>query len=182
MSCTSAIAYTKQCGKGISGGVAKLWVIGYGDLSYISGTTETYAVASGGTMVNQINVASGKTFVSVGLLKESVSFKGTVKRDSSTGAVSNSTEVDVVISSITDVAKQFIDNLMSQPVAILIKLRSGNYIVTGLNGFMELTDVGESTGTKNSDMNGYQIKFTGVDEGLTKTIDPTYVRSIVDAI
>ena len=182
MSCTSAQAYTKQCGKGISGGVAKLWVIGYGDLSYISGTTETYAVASGTTVVNQINIASGKTFVSVGLLKESVSFKGTYKRDSSTGAASNSTETDLVISNMSEAAKTFIDNLSQQPVALIIKLRSGNYIVTGLNGFTELTDVSEDTGTKNSDMNGYQLKLTGVEEGLTKTIDPTYVRSIVDAI
>ncbi|WP_428329047.1 hypothetical protein [Mucilaginibacter sp.] len=182
MACTSVLAYTKQCSRGISGGVAKLWVIGYGDLVTISGSTEVYAMASGTTIVNQVNIASGKTFVSVGLLKESVSYKGTIKRDSSTGAFENSQETTIVISSITEVAKQFVDSLMQQPVALLIKLRSGVYIVSGLNGFCELTNVTEETGTKNSDMNGYQLKLSGVEEGFTKTIDPTYIASIVDKI
>ena len=83
---------------------------------------------------------------------------------------------------MSEAAKEFIDGLSQQPVALIIKLRSGNYIITGLNGFCELTDISEDTGTKNSDMNGYQLKLTGVDEGITKTIDPTYVRSIVDQI
>ena len=183
MSCTSVTAYTKQCGRGISGGVAKLWIIGYGDLvAPVSGSTDTFAVASGTTVVSQIGIASGKTFVSVGTLKESVSFKGTVKKDSSTGAFENSTETTIVISSISEIGKQFVDGLMQQPVAILIKLRSGTYIVSGLNGFTELTDVTEDTGTKNSDMNGYQLKLTGVEDGFTKTIDPTYVGSIVDKL
>jgi len=182
MACNSVTAYSKNCGRGISGGVSKLWVIGYGDLNYISGTTETYALASGTTVVSQVGVASGKTFMSCGILKESVSFKGTAKRDSSTGAFENSTETTVVISSISEASKTYIDGLMQQPVAILIKLRSGVYIVTGLNGFTELTDISEESGTKNSDMNGYQLKFTGVEEGFTKTIDPTYVGSIVDKL
>jgi len=182
MACSSVQAYTKQCGRGISGGIAKLWVVGYGDLNIISGSTEVYAVASGTTVVNEVNLALGKTFVSVGLLKESISFKGTGKRDTSTGAFSNETETTIVISSISEAAKQFIDGLLMQPVALLIKLRSGNYIVSGLNGFTELTDVSEDSGTKNSDMNGYQIKLSGVEEGLTKTIDQTYVASIVDKL
>ena len=81
MACKSVTSYSKQCGKGINGGVQKLWIIGYSDLGVISGSTENFALASGSTVVSNIALTSGSTkFVSVGLLKESVSFKGTAKR------------------------------------------------------------------------------------------------------
>ncbi|MES2265592.1 MAG: hypothetical protein V4520_02450 [Bacteroidota bacterium] len=183
MACKSVTSYAKQCGRGISGGVQKLWMIGYSDLGVISGSTENYALASGSTIVSNIALASGSTkFVSVGLLKESVSFKGTSKRDSATGSFENQTETSISISNISEAAKTFIDGLFDQPVAILIKLRSGAYIVTGLNGFTELTDVEENSGTKNADMNGYTLKLTGVEDGLTRTVDPTLIASIVDKV
>lgn len=181
--CASVAAYTKQCNKGISGGVSKLWVIGYGDLGVISGSTEPYAFASGSTVISNIALATGSTkFVSVGILKESVSFKGTLKRDSSTNAIENQTETSITISNISDAAKTFVDSLLMQPVALLIKLRSGAYIVSGLNSWTELTDVEEGSGTKNADMNGYTLKFTGVQDGLTSTVDPTLIATIVDKI
>jgi hypothetical protein len=181
--CGSVAAYTKQCGRGIGGGVEKMWIISYNDLATVSsGSTDTYAFASGSTIVSNIALASGKTFSSVGLLKESVSFKGSAKRDSSTGAFENQTETTLTISNISEVAKTFVDSLFQAPVAILIKLRSKNYIVTGLNGFTELTDAEESTGTKNGDANGYILKLTGVSEGLTSTVDPTLIASIVDKL
>lgn len=182
MACTSVAAYSKQCNRGISGGIAKLWVVGFNDLNTLSGSTDTFAVASGTTVVNQVGISGSTKFVSVGLLKESVSFKGTAKKDSSTNTFSNTTEVDIVISSISEVAKQFVDSLLAQPVAIIIKLQSGTFIVSGLSGFLELTDVAESSGTKIGDMNGYQLKLTGIEDSLTRTIDPTYVASIVDKL
>lgn len=180
--CGSVVAYTKQCGRGISGGVGKMWIISANDLGVISGSTEAYAFASGSTVVSNIALATGKTFVSVGLLKESVSFKGTAKRDSSTGSFENQTETSITISSISDVAKTFIDSLLQAPVAILMKLRSGTYVVTGLNGFTELTDIDEASGTKNGDMNGYILKFSGVQESLTSTVDPSLIATIVDKV
>ena len=179
MACTSVTAYAKQCSKGISGGVAHLFIVGFGDLSIISGTTDVFAYASGTTVVNNINLASGKKFLECGILKESVSFKGTAKRDSTTGAFANETETTIVISNISEVAKQYVEGLLAQPVAIIIQLRSGNYIVNGLNGFTELTEVDETSGVKNADMNGYTLKFTGVSDSLTATVDSTYVQTVI---
>ncbi|QEC78771.1 hypothetical protein [Mucilaginibacter ginsenosidivorax] len=180
--CASVQAYTKQCGRGISGGVGKMWIVSYNDLGVISGSTEAYAFASGSTVISNIALASGKTFSSVGLLKESVTFKGSAKRDSATGSFENQTETTISISNISETAKAYVDSLMQAPVAILMKLRSGVYVVTGLNGLTELTDTEESSGTKNGDMNGYILKFTGVQDSLTSTVDPTLIASIVDKV
>lgn len=179
MSCQSVANYSKQCGRGISGGVSKLYVVGYGDLKVISGSTDVFAYASGTTIVNSINFPSGKTFAECGILKESVSFKGTAKRDSSNGSFSNETEVQVTISNISETAKQYVESLFQQPVALLIKLRSGNWIVNGLNGFTELTQAAEASGTKNADANGYVLTFSGVQDGLTQTVDATYASTII---
>ena len=80
MACTSVKAYTKNCGKGVSGGIQKLYVIGIGDIPNYSGGTTNFTFASGTTIVNNVNVASGKTFVEIGILAESVTYKGTAKR------------------------------------------------------------------------------------------------------
>lgn len=180
MACASVQAYSKQCGKGISGGVQKLWIVAYSDLAPISGSTEVYALASGSTMVSNISLASGKTFSSVGILKESVSYKGSAKKDSTTNSFDNTTEITLSISNISTTAQAFVDNLFEQPISLLIKLRSGKYIVCGLNGLTELESAEESTGTKNADFNGYTLKFSGSESGMTLVVDPTLILSIVD--
>jgi len=180
MPCQAITAYVKQCGKGISGGVDKLYVIGLDAFNApIAGTTDLFTTASGTSIVNKVAVSGTTKFVSVGILKESVSFKGSAKRDSSTGSFENQTETSITISNISEAAKVFVDNLFMQPVVLLMKLRSGIWVVTGLNGFTELTGVEESTGTKNGDANGYQITLSGVEDGLTRTIDATYAATIV---
>ncbi|RKR82658.1 hypothetical protein BDD43_2843 [Mucilaginibacter gracilis] len=182
MGLNSVKAYTKQAGKGYSGGVQKLWAIAYSDLATVTGSTEVYTTASGTTQINAIGLASGATFTSIGLLRENASFKGTAKRDASTGAFDNSIEVGFSISNITDTAKQFVDSLSYAPVALLIKLRSGNYVVTGLNGTMEFSEATEDSGTKNGDFVGYLIKVMGFEDGFTKTVDPALIASIVDKL
>jgi hypothetical protein len=179
MSCTSVSNYARQCNKGIAGGIQKLYIVGFGDLKNISGSTDVFAFSSGTTIVNQISFVSGKTFAEVGLLTENASFTNTVKRDVSNGSVSGSQETKLTINNMSETAKQYIDLLLMQPVAILIKLRSGNFIVNGLNGYTYLSQVDEGSGTKGADLNGYALIFTGISEGLTATVDPVYALSII---
>ena len=80
---------------------------------------------------------------------------------------------------MSEASKQFIESLWNQPVAIMVLLKSGTFIIAGLDGWLELDDVGEEVGTKQGDANGYTLKLTGVSQYLTSTIDPTYAMSIV---
>lgn len=175
MACTSLVALPRACGsEGVVGGLEKLYMISHIDLS---GTT-TYTTSSGG-VVNNISLDAGKKYVEIGLLKSTAGVKETMTKNAQNGTLYFTQSLTLVLGNLTLENKAFVESVMNQPVSVLIKSRTGNYYVAGLNGQFELESLEGGTGTAEGDLVGYTLTFSGVDTKLVPQVDASIVSTLI---
>lgn len=183
MACTSIQALLRTCGQeGIIAGVEKLYAISYADLAPASGVAGTpiYTTTAGG-VVSDIGLADGKTFVEIGILKSTVGLKETLTKNAQNGVSFLTQEVTLVLSDLTAENKAFAENVLNQPIAIMIKTRSEKYFVAGLNGQLELSALEGGTGTAPEDLIGYTLTFQGLSKNLIPMVDSALVPELLPA-
>jgi hypothetical protein len=178
MACISLVALPRACGtEGILGGTEKLYMIAYKDLNVVSGTT-VYTTASSGA-VNQIGLDTAKKFVEIGLLKSTTGLNFEYVNNPQTGSSYFTNTLTLVLGNLSVENKAFVDSVKNQPVAIILKARTGKYFVTGLNGQFEVSAITGGTGVSEGDLNGYNITFSGVDGDTAKLVDETIIPTVV---
>ncbi|WP_316736284.1 hypothetical protein [Pedobacter aquatilis] len=173
MACTSLSPFTKECGKN-QAGVQENYMISYGDLAIISGSTQPYATTVGG-LVNQISLASSKKFVKVDNTRKSLALKASGQLSDSGVATSNA-EYTLGLDGFNAKTGAFIDSLMGNPVVIITKLRTGKYIVVGLDGGFVLTSYEAAV---DEAANGATLNFSGDTNGIPPELDATVVPSLI---
>lgn len=179
MSCPSIVALPRACGaEGVIAGLDKLYIVSFKDMAAVSGSTEVYTVATNG-LVNAIGLDSGKHFVEVGLLRSSADVNEKLTKEPSKGVSYFTQTLKVVLSDLTIENQKFIESVLNQPVAILLKTRTGKYYFTGGSGKFELTGVEGGTGTAEADLIGYTLTFDGTDIRLTTQVDDTIVSGLI---
>jgi hypothetical protein len=179
MACVSITSLPRGCGSdSVMGGTDKLYMIAFADLAAVSGSTEVFSTGSNG-VVDEIGLASAKTFVEVGLLKSTTGFsvEGTFNAQTGSNYVTNSFSVTLNDISATNTA--WIESVRYQPVAAMLKSRTGKYFVVGLNGQMEISALTGGNGVVEDDLNGYVLTFSGVDGKLPRLVDPTIVVDLI---
>ena len=181
MACSSLVALPRACGaSGIIAGSEKLYIISFADLAPLSGspTGEVYSAATSG-IVNIINVASGKTFVEIGLTRDSTGINEVLTKDLKTGNAFFTQTLTVVLSELSIQNQAFISSVLNQPVTVILKARTGKYYVAGLNGLLELATVEGGSGIQSTDLNGYKMTFTGIDSLPIQIVDTTIIPSLI---
>ena len=178
MSCTSITALPRACGQGVVAGLEKVYMITFQDLAPATGTLNTYTLSTGG-IINEIGLDSGKKFVEIGLLKSTAGLNEALTKDNSKGTSFLTQTFKLVLGDMTNENKTWVESVMNQPVAVLIKTRTGKYFASGLNGLFELSALEGGTGTAEADMIGYTLTFTGVDTKLTSQVDSTIVSGLI---
>ncbi|MEJ5092653.1 hypothetical protein GEO21_21660 [Sphingobacterium faecium] len=180
MACKSLTKYSKDC-KGVTGGVAKLWLISYSDLTNITGSLDKYTVDETGNLIDEIGVTT-KKFVSIGLIKNTVGVNENYTKTAETNSFEITTELSLVISNISIESRTFVSNLADAgEVSALVQLRSGKFIALGLNGYLEVSTVASGTGVAGADLNGYTITLTGMENDFIRLVDPVIVPTIIEA-
>lgn len=179
MACTSLVALPRSCGtQGIVAGLEKLYIASFADLKSLSGAgTPTYTETAG--VVSNIGFLTGKEFVEVGLLKSSSGLKETLTKNLQNGTAFFTQDLTLVLSDITPENRTFIQSVLNQPVAFLLKSRTGKYFSAGLNGLMELSTADGGSGTAEADLTGYTLMFAGISNDLMKIVDPALVPTIL---
>lgn len=182
MACSSLIALPRACGTGVVAGLEKLYMIAYNDLATADGATNenTYTTSTGG-IVNDIGLDSGKKFVEIGLLKSTAGLAEALTKDTTKGTSFLTQTFTLVLGDLTVENKAWIESVMNQPVAILIKSRTGKFFVTGLNGQFELSALAGGTGTADADLIGYTLTFSGIDTKLIPQVDGTIIADLIAA-
>src|SRR5690606_3360648 len=158
MACLKTLTkYNKEC-KGVAGGVSKLWMVSYSDLATVADALTTYSVDPTGNMISTIALKSTKKFVPVGVIKNSVGVVENFAKTPETNSFEITTELNLVISSISADSRKFVTDLIDAgEVACIIQLRSGKFIALGLDGFTEVTAIAGGSGTAGADLNGYTV-------------------------
>lgn len=176
MACSSLVALPRACGaEGQLGGLEKLYMVAYSDLS---GVTSTYTVSSGGT-ISAIGLNASKKFVEIGLLKSTAGLNETLTKDATKGVAFFTSTLTVVLGGLNIENRKFVESTLNQPVAILIKSRTGKFFATGLNGLFELATAAGGTGVAEADLIGYTLTFTGLDTNLIRLVDDSLVASLI---
>lgn len=180
MACASLTALPRACGtEGIVAGLEKLYMISFSDLT-IGDDGKTYTIAENG-MVSDISVTVAKLFTEVGLLKSTAGLNEALTKNAQNGTAFFTQTFTLVLSDLTVENKKFVESVLNQPVAILIRTRTGKYFTTGLNGQFELATLEGGTGIAEGDLTGYTLTFTGIDTKLVPQVDPTIVASLLVA-
>ena len=180
MACTSLVALPRACGaSGIVAGIETLYIISFADL--VPGDDgNPYTLADNG-MVATItpNSYGSKHFVEIGLLKSSAGLNETLTKDLTKGTAYFTQTLTVVLSDLTVENQTFIGSVLRQPVAIIVRSRTGNYFAAGLNGLLELATMVGGTGIAEGDLMGYTLTFNGIDVNLVPSVDPTIIAGLI---
>lgn len=184
MACDSIIALPRTCGAdGIQGGLDKLYIIAFKDLEEVSTPAspgDVYTLSTGG-IVNDIGVVGGKQFVEVGLLINSAGLNETMTKNLQNGTAFQTQTLTLPLAEITSANRTFVQSVMNQPVAFIVKSATGKHYAAGLNGKMELSGLEGGLGIAPGDNNGYTLTFTGIDKMLIPLVEDTVVSASIVA-
>ena len=179
MACSSLIQLARVCGaEGVVAGTEKLYMVAYNDLVPNSVTQLTYSAATNG-VINDIFLASGKTFVEVGLLKETVGVTETLTKSPQNGVAFWTQTLPIVLSDLTTENRLWIESVLNQPVAFLLKTKTNKWLVGGLNGQLELSAAEGGTGVASDSLIGYTITFTGVSTKSLPQVNSTIIADLI---
>lgn len=176
MACSSLITYARECGKNAKAGVnSDVYLVAFSDLITVSGS-DVYTTATASGLVNAIGVTASHKFVKYG----SVINQAAIKEDytyNDNGSYDIVKELSFSLSNLgsTD-GYSAVDSLIANPVAALVKLKSGTWVAFGLNGQFSLKT---SAGTVDSGSNTRVITLSGSDETFLQAVDPTIISSII---
>lgn len=182
MACQSIVALPKACGSTAKvAGIEKVWMISYSDVAQISGTiSEIYTLSNSG-VVNALGVTAGSSdkFVEIGINRSSVGLDEKLTKNIELGNSFFTQTFKLTLTDLTTANRQFVESVLNQPVVVLVKSRTRNYFIAGLNGQLELTDLEGGTGTKEEDLIGYNLTFTGIESMLVPLVDSTLIPNII---
>lgn len=181
MACTSLTALPRACGaEGIIAGIEKVYIVSYTDLAPATGVAGTpfYTTAVNG-MISDIGLDASKKYVEVGLLKSTSNFKETLTKNPQNGTAFFTQEFTLTLSDITVENKAFVQNVLNQPISIIIKSRTGKHFVAGLNGQFELSAMEGGTGAAEGDLIGYTLTFQGLSTTLIPMVEDSLLVDLV---
>jgi len=180
MACNSLSSLPRACSDGSLGGVNKVYIIAYKDLATIVGANDVFSASTSG-IVNAVGLASGKTYVEIGLLKDTSGLTEKLTKDNTKGTNFFTQTFSLVLGDITPTNTQFIQDVKGQPVSVIYKTRTNAYFILGLNGQFEITTIEGGTGVASADLIGHTCSFEGISSGTAQLLDPSIVASLIAA-
>lgn len=179
MACTSLVNIANNCERrGIMGGISTAYMMSVADTyswpGYANGNIYTISEAG---YVDSINVIPGKFFVEIGLLKATsgIGENGTANIN---GGFTVEQIFTLVLAEINAEVTAWIDNIISQPVIVIVKTITGKYFAAGLNQNMMLASIAGGTGINFTDLNGYTLTFSAIEGRTIRPVLPTLIPEI----
>ena len=177
MACSSITAITRLCGTAVIPGTEKMWMVAFKDLYNISGT-DVYTVGTSSNLVNAIGLTGSKKFVEIQALRDSSGFDSAFTIDPTKGVRFSTNTLTFKLGDLTVENQLFVDTVVGQPVAAILKLRTGRYYVLGLGGLMEATGAQGTSGKSSGDEINYTLTFNEVASGVPYQVDPTIITTV----
>lgn len=175
MACDSLITTANECGKNTKSGVkSDVFLIAVSDMKAVSGSTEVYTETAG--LVSAIGLATGTTkFVKYGTVAKQAGIKETYTYNDN-GSYDITVELNFSLSNVGSLTgKVAVENLISNPVAALVRLETGTWIF--INNLLAKT----IEGTVASDSNGRVITLNTSSTQFLQPVDPTIISGLIAA-
>jgi len=181
--CPSLVGLVRLCGAdGVTAGLEKVYIIAFKDLAPVSGVAGTpiFTTATNG-MISDIGLADDKNYVEIGLLKSTSGIDIKSTKNPQNGTAFYTVDFKIVLSDLTVENEAFVNSVFNQPVSIIAKTRTNKFLVLGLNGQFEVSEVTAGTGTAEGDLVGYNISFSGLSGRLVPSVDPALIPTLLEA-
>lgn len=182
MACNSITAISRVCGTSVIPGSEKLWLIAHKDLDVVSGT-DVYTVGATGsnTWITQIGLDAGKTFVDIGYLRDTASFTSEGTIDPTRGVAFATNTLTFKLGDVSLENQTFLETVLTQPVAAILKLRNGKYFALGLGGLFQLSAFTVTSGAGPADEVSYTLTFNEIDGIVPRQINPSIISGLIPA-
>lgn len=174
MACgSSLVGYVRQCGEKLIGGTKNIYMISFSDLKIIEGSTSVYSITAG--KVSEVGLQTSKKFVPIQVENKNNSVVDTLTV-SEAGIISGTFAYTTQMVGYSAEANQFVSSLLGQPVAIIVELANGSYVVGGLDGTVQLK---ESVGTISASDLNRTLSFAGEIYAPTPELDKTILTTLI---
>jgi len=164
MSCDIGNGVAEPC-KTAVGGLDAIYIINYGDYSYPSDITFD------GTYPDMIDDINGVANVYKFELKGANSFEQSITSSRDNGTTFVEQTLTVNLKQQSAVKHKLVKLLSYGRPHIIVRTRSNQYFLAGLERGMDLTTGVVSNGTNLGDMNGYTLTFVGNENILANMLD-----------
>lgn len=170
---SSLIGYVRQCGEKLIGGTKNIYMIAYSDLKNIEGSTSVYSITAG--KVSEVGLEASKKFVKIEVENKNNNIVDTISISDS-GIISGTFAYSASMVGYSAEANQFVSSLLGQPVAIIIELANGSYVIGGLEGTVYLK---ESVGTISATDLNRTLSFAGEVYAPLAELDKTILSTLI---
>jgi hypothetical protein len=177
MACSSITAVSRLCGTNITPGSERLWMVAFKDFYRISGNN-VYTVGTSSNLVTAVGLTGSIKYQEIGFLRDSAGFDSTGTLDPTKGVAFSTNTLTLKLGDLSVTNQLFLETIMAQPVSAILKLRTGNYYVLGLNGQLQMNGFQATSGKSSGDEVSYTLTFNEIDSTVPRGIDPTYISSI----
>ncbi len=168
MPCALTQGYTFDCKDNI-GGLKSVWFIGWNDVSSVT-------VASG--LVSAITKSAGKVFYKYQLVRNTASFTENIAGSIENGTVVYNQELTVVINKMNVSMRNEILLLAQNNLMAVVEDQNGRYWLAGRYNGLDLLTGSSSTGTAQSDRNGYTLTFSGGEKELAPEVSSSIIAGL----
>jgi len=180
MACNSISAISKVCGVSLIPGSEKLWMIAHQDLAVLSGTdTFTVGATAGGTVITGIGLSASKKFVDIGYLRDSASFTAEGTLSPQTGVAFSTNTLTFKLGDLSPENQAFLETVLTQPVAAILKLRTGRYYALGLEGQFQMTAFTVASGAGPADETSYTLTFNEISGIVPRIVEESVVLASI---
>lgn len=170
---SSLIGYVRQCGEKLVGGTKNIYMISFSDLKNIEGSTSVYSMTAG--KVSEVGLQTSKKFVKIEVENKQNNVTDTIQIGDN-GIISGTFAFSASMVGYSAEANQFVSSLLGQPVAIIISLQNGSYVIGGLEGTVYLK---ESVGTISATDLNRTLSFNGEIYAPTPELDKTILATLI---
>lgn len=172
---------TKSCDNN-SGGVNRLWVADFSNVSATTATSSTYPTSY---WINSITMATASgqptKFYEIQTNKNVCNFTETVAIDLNNGTTFFNQVVSIVLNRRETTKRDFIEKLIAgqKQLSCIVLDSNGNYWLFGLEEGGYITAIEGGSGTAKADQNGYTCTLTAMEPDQAYQVNPAIIAAII---
>lgn len=168
MACALTQGYSFDCKDNI-GGLRSVWFINWNDVT---------AVTEASGVVSAITKSAGKVFYKYQLVRNTASFTENIQGNIENGTVLFDQQLVIVLNKMQANMRNEILLLSRNNMMAVVEDQNGRYWLAGRKNGLDLLTGSSSTGTAQTDRNGYTLTFSGGEQELAPEVSSSVIATL----
>jgi len=156
-------------------------IIGGLETVYLCNSDQITAVGTTGSgateAVNSITAATASPFFEFRQIQETSSFTATPNANVQNGSLFYETLLTIVFTNYNASLRYVIKSLSENNLIAVAKMKTGEYVLLGQSGGLDINGGEGGSGVASADRNGASLEFRGVEQDPPLTLDAAFIAS-----